>query len=42
MPVLVPPDKHDDWLSQQVTLDELLASAETQLDYKKGTPEKES
>ncbi len=41
MPVLVPPDKHDDWLSQQVTLDELLASAETQLDYKKDTPEKE-
>ena len=34
MPVLVPPEKRDDWLSQQLTLDELLSYAETDVKYK--------
>lgn len=35
MPVLVPPEKRGDWLSQQLTLDDLLASAETDVGLKK-------
>lgn len=34
MPVLVPPEKRYDWLSQQLTLDELLSYAETDVEYK--------
>ncbi len=35
MPVLVPPEKQGNWLSQQMTLDELLSDAETGMDYRK-------
>ena len=34
MPVIVPPEKRDAWLSQQFTLDELLGDAETDMEYK--------
>lgn len=34
MPVLVPPEQRESWLSQQMTLDELLADAETDVEYK--------
>ena len=34
MPVIVPPEKQDAWLSQQFTLDELLGDAETDMEYK--------
>lgn len=33
MPVLVPPNKQSDWLSQQMTMDELLADAEADVEY---------
>ena len=33
MPVIVPKEKEPDWLSQQMTLDELLEDAETDMEY---------
>ena len=33
MPVIVPKEKEPDWLSQQMTLDELLGDAETDMEY---------
>ena len=33
MPVIVPKEKEADWLSQQLTLDELLEDAETDMEY---------
>ena len=35
MPVIVPPEKQDAWLSQQFTLDELLGDAETDMEYRR-------
>ena len=32
MPVIVPKEKEADWLSQQLTLDELLEGAETDME----------
>ena len=33
MPVIVPKEKKDYWLSQQMTLDELLGDAETDMEF---------
>ena len=33
MPVIVPNEKEADWLSQQLTLDELLEDAETDMEF---------
>ena len=33
MPVIVPKEKKADWLSQQLTLDELLGDAETDMEF---------
>ena len=33
MPVIVPKEKEPDWLSQQLTLDELLEAAEADMEF---------